>query len=145
MRTKRAVARTTEVFRPLTIAPMLDPRRPRATTSPNRPGTSPVAEPIEETEIVPEHLSRLVLLDDDEHTYEYVIEMLGAVFGYGPEKAFALARLVDTQGRVTLMTGARVECEAKQSQVHAYGADPRIPTSKGAMTAIIEDAGTAPG
>jgi ATP-dependent Clp protease adaptor protein ClpS len=116
----------------------------RATMSPQPPGTSPVAEPVEQTDIEPEHLSRLVLIDDNEHTYEYVIEMLGAVFGYGPEKAFALARLVDTQGRVTLMTGSRADCEAKQSQVHAYGADPRIPTSKGSMTAIVEDAGTAP-
>ena len=120
----------------------------RATTSPNTPGTAPgtapVFEPVEDTEVIPEHLSRLVLLDDNEHTYEYVIEMLGALFGYGPEKAFALARLVDSQGRVTLMTAPRPDCEAKQSQVHAYGADPRIPTSKGSMTSIVEDAGAAP-
>ena len=115
-----------------------------ANTSPTPPGTSPVLDPVEDTEAVPEHLCRLVLLDDNEHTYEYVIEMLGAVFGYGPEKAFALARLVDTQGRVTLMTASRPDCEAKQSQVHAYGADPRIATSKGSMTAIVEDAGVAP-
>lgn len=112
----------------------------RATTQPPpTPTVTPtiVDEPVEALE----HLWRLVLLDDNEHTYEYVIEMLGAIFGYGPEKAFALARLVDTQGRVTLMTGPRAECEAKQASVHAYGADPRIPTSKGSMTAIIEDTG----
>ena len=121
----------------------------RDTTSPTppstTPGTTPTIEPVEDTEVVPEHLCRLVLLDDNEHTYEYVIEMLGAIFGYGPEKAFALARLVDTQGRVTLMTAPRADCEAKQSQVHAYGADPRIPTSKGSMTAVVEDAGATPG
>jgi len=120
---------------------------PPILTSPQHPGPTrqrPMVDPVEDTESVPEHLSRLVLLDDDEHTYEYVIEMLGALFGYGPEKAFALARLVDSQGRVTLMTASRPDCEAKQSQVHAYGADPRIPTSKGSMTAIVEDAGTAP-
>ncbi len=115
-----------------------------ATTSPTPSRTAPLPAPVEDTEAVPEHLCRLVLLDDNEHTYEYVIEMLGTVFGYGPEKAFALARLVDTQGRVTLMTASRPDCEAKQSQVHAYGADPRIPTSKGSMTAIVEDAGAAP-
>jgi len=117
---------------------------PPANTSPRTPGTTPVVDPVEDTEVIPEHLWRLVLLDDNEHTYEYVIEMLGAVFGYGPEKAFALARLVDTQGRVTLMTAARDDCEAKQSQVHAYGADPRIATSKGSMTAVVEDAGATP-
>ncbi len=111
---------------------------PTATTE---PAVTPSVE--DTTHVEPEHLWRLVLLDDNEHSYDYVIEMLGSIFGYGPEKAFALARLVDTQGRVTLMTGPRAECEAKQSQVHAYGADHRIPTCKGSMTAILEDGGTA--
>jgi ATP-dependent Clp protease adaptor protein ClpS len=100
------------------------------------PTTTPVSD--EEVEQRPETLWRLVLLDDNEHTYEYVIEMLGTVFGYGTEKSFALARIVDTEGRVTLMTAARDACELKQAQVHAYGADPRIPSSKGSMTAIVE-------
>ena len=85
---------------------------------------------------------RLVLIDDDDHSYEYVIEMLGALFGYGREKSFALARIVDTQGRVTLMTGERDACGAKQSRVHAYGADPRIPHCRGSMSAILEEADT---
>lgn len=109
-----------------------------------RPSTVPthVEELSDEIDVAPEHLWRLVLLDDDDHSYEYVIEMLGVIFGYGPEKAFALARLVDSHGRVTLMTGEKVECEAKQSQIHAYGADPRIPASKGSMSAIVEQADT---
>ena len=112
------------------------------TTTPHavQPTTSPGR--VEEIEPVYEHLWRLVLLDDNDHSYEYVIEMLGALFGYAPEKAFALARLVYTQGRVTLMTAAKSECEAKQSQIHSYGADPRIPHSKGSMSAILEDTGT---
>lgn len=97
-----------------------------------------VPQTTQDTAVQHEPLWRLVLLDDNDHTYDYVIEMLGAVFGYAPEKAFALARIVDTDGRVTLMTAARAECEAKQSRIHAYGADPRIPTSKGSMTAILE-------
>jgi len=114
---------------------------PTLTTEPRRafPSTTPTR--VEEPDVVPEHLWRLVLLDDNEHTYDYVIEMLGAVFGYANEKAFALARLVDTQGRVTLMTASRDDCEAKQGQVHAYGPDPRIPTSKGSMSAVIEQTG----
>ena len=113
--------------------------KPRYTTQPTvTPATLPAH--VQDTEQQPEHLWRLVLLDDNDHTYEYVIEMLGTIFGYGPEKAFALARLVDTHGRVTLMTGPKPECETKQAQVHAYGADPRIPASKGSMTAILEEA-----
>jgi ATP-dependent Clp protease adaptor protein ClpS len=70
-----------------------------------------------------------------------VIEMLGEVFGYGPEKAWALARVVDTQGQVILETAPREQCETHQGRIHAYGADPRIPTSKGPMSAILEPAG----
>jgi len=108
------------------------------------PPPTPVVFPTEvgEPEHQPARLWRLVLIDDDDHSYEYVIEMLGAVFGYGREKAFALARIVDTQGRVTLMTGEKDACEAKQGQVHAYGADPRIPHCKGSMSAIVEAADT---
>jgi len=111
---------------------------PRAVSPTVRPTVRPDVTVVDETEVVPEPLWRLVLLDDNDHSYDYVIEMLGALFGYGIEKAFALARIVDTQGRVTLMTADREACEAKQSQVHAYGADPRIAGSKGSMSAIIE-------
>ena len=82
----------------------------------------------------------LILLDDDEHTYQYVIAMLGSVFGYGPEKGFAIACVVDSQGQAILMTGALDEVRLKQDQVHAFGADPLMPRCKGSMTAVIEPA-----
>jgi ATP-dependent Clp protease adaptor protein ClpS len=103
---------------------------------------APIFVESEEPEL--ESLYHLVLLDDDQHTYDYVIEMLGSIFGYGPEKSWALARTVDTQGRVILETGSREACEAHQNQIHSYGADPRMPTSLGSMSAILEEAG-APG
>ena len=82
----------------------------------------------------------LVLLDDDQHTYAYVIEMLGRIFGYGPEKSFALASMVDTTGRAILETAGLDTVTQHQAAVHGYGADRRIPTSKGSMTATIEEA-----
>ena len=94
-----------------------------------------VEEPVQQTQ----RPWRLVLMDDDDHTYEYVIEMLAHVFSYAKEKSFALARIVDTEGRVTVMTGDRDTCEAKQDEVHAYGADPRIPRCQGSMSAVVEE------
>lgn len=105
-------------------------------TNPTTPAPSHVE--IEEPELA--SLYHLILLDDDHHTYDYVIEMLGSIFGYGPEKAWTLARVVDTQGQVILETGPRERCEAHQGQIHAYGADPRMPTSRGSMSAILEEA-----
>ncbi len=82
----------------------------------------------------------VVLLDDDDHSYEYVIEMLRAVFGFSAERAYLHACEVDTQKRTILITTSKEHAELKQEQVHAYGPDTRIPRCKGSMTAIIEPA-----
>ena len=36
-----------------------------------------------------ESLYHVILLDDNDHTYQYVVEMLSRIFGYGKDKAFA--------------------------------------------------------
>ncbi|MCS6977827.1 MAG: ATP-dependent Clp protease adaptor ClpS [Gemmatales bacterium] len=82
----------------------------------------------------------VILLNDDDHTYEYVIRMLGALFGYPPEKAFLLAREVDTKGRVIVDTTTKERAELKRDQIHAFGPDPLLARSKGSMSAIIEPA-----
>ena len=84
----------------------------------------------------------VVLLNDDDHTYEYVIEMLGVLFGYGIEKAFAMAEEVDANERVIVYTSHKELAELKRDQIHAYGMDPRIAHFAGGMSAIIEPAPT---
>ena len=82
----------------------------------------------------------VVLLDDNDHSYEYVIEMLGKLFGYGEEKAYQMAREVDTTGRVIVLTTHKEKAELKRDQIAAYGADIRMERSNGSMSAIIEPA-----
>ena len=48
---------------------------------------------------------RLVLLDDNDHTYDYVIEMLQKIFIFSLEKAFFQAQEVDATGRTELVRG----------------------------------------
>ena len=90
----------------------------------------------------PKHLPpfNVVLLDDDDHSYEYVIEMLGVIFAYQPEKAFKLAKEVDESGRVIVLTTHKEYAELKRDQILAYGADPRLSRSKGSMGAVVEPA-----
>ena len=102
------------------------------------PATSPGTKVLDDLDQAKEPLFHLVLLDDDEHTYRYVIDMVGAVFGYSREKGYGIAVMVDLQGRAILQTGPKAELELKQQQVHAYGSDPDMPESKGSMTAILE-------
>ena len=82
----------------------------------------------------------VILLDDDDHSYEYVIEMLGVVFTYEPEKGFQLAKEVDETGRVIVLTTHLERAELKRDQILAYGADPRMSRSKTSMRAVIEPA-----
>lgn len=81
-----------------------------------------------------------VLLDDNDHTYEYVIEMLRKLFGYPYEKAYKMAEEVDLSGRVIVYTGSYEHAEFKRDQIHAYGSDPRIPRCAGSMSAVVEPA-----
>ena len=83
-------------------------------------------------------LYNVVLLDDDEHTYDYVIEMLQKLFAMSEQQAFNHAREVDNAGRTVVMTCELPEAEFGRDQIHAYGADWRMEKSKGSMSAIVE-------
>ena len=85
-------------------------------------------------------LYRVVLLDDDDHTYEYVVEMLCSMFFMSPSQAFDHAVEVDSSGRTIVLTCDRGAAEFGRQQIHNYGADPRMPRSKGSMSAIVEPA-----
>lgn len=97
-------------------------------------------EPTVQTDSATQHAPRynLILLDDDDHSYEYVIEMLVAIFGHSEQQAFKFALEVDATGRAIVFTGHLELVELKQDQVHSFGADWRIAQCKGSMTAVIE-------
>ena len=108
------------------------------TTKPDT-GTPTHSSTSEQDELTP--LFHVVLLNDDDHTYDYVIEMLAAIFCVSAEAAFQHAVEVDTTGRTIVMTCERAQAEFGRDQIHGYGADPRMPHSKGSMSAILEPAG----
>ena len=83
-------------------------------------------------------LYNVVLLDDDEHTYEYVVEMLQKLFAFAEGDAWNHAVEVDTTGRTVVLTCELAQAEFGRDQIHAFGADWRMPKSKGSMSAILE-------
>ena len=107
-----------------------------------------VAEPISETvrrkktssDKKPKRLPpyHVVLWNDDDHSYEYVIRMLHELFGHPAEKGFLLAKEVDSRGRAVVMTTTKERAELKRDQIHAYGKDDQIRGCKGSMKASIE-------
>lgn len=103
------------------------------------------AKPAEATlpaAVKPRHAPRyhVILLDDEDHTYEYVIQMLEELFGHSTQKAFTMAKEVDMTGSVIVETTTYERAEFKRDQIHAYGKDPRIDRCKGSMSARIEPA-----
>jgi len=106
-------------------APAAPPARPRADRKNDR---RPKRQPR----------YHVVLWNDDDHTYEYVIAMLRRLFGFPPEKGFLIAEEVDRTGRAIVMTTTREHAELKRDQIHAFGADRLLARSKGSMSASIE-------
>ncbi|WP_036096177.1 ATP-dependent Clp protease adaptor ClpS [Leptospira weilii] len=81
---------------------------------------------------------RVVLWDDNEHTYEYVIEMLMEICTMTVEKAFLHAVQVDQEKRTVVFSGEFEHAEHVQERILTYGADPRMSNSKGSMSATLE-------
>ncbi len=103
-----------------------------------KPTVSPDTEIIERDQMVP--LYHVVLLDDNDHTYDYVIEMLQTIFVFTAEEAYRHAEEVDRCGRTVLITCELPQAEFARDQIHGYGPDWRLVRSKGSMSAIIEPA-----
>jgi ATP-dependent Clp protease adaptor protein ClpS len=102
-----------------------------------RPQHEQVAD--QETALIRQY--HVVLLDDDHHSYDYVIEMLSSIFGYDRQRAFQMAVIVDTKKRVVVETTYKERAELRRDQIHAYGPDWRIPGCAGSMSAVVEPAG----
>ncbi|WCL48561.1 ATP-dependent Clp protease adaptor ClpS [Leptospira sp. GIMC2001] len=81
---------------------------------------------------------RVVLWDDNEHTYEYVIEMLVEICQMTVEQAFEHAVEVDNKKKTIVFSGEFEHAEHIQDQILNYGPDIRMQNSKGSMTATLE-------
>lgn len=81
---------------------------------------------------------QVILWDDDDHSYEYVVLMMRQLFGHPFEKGFEIAKQVDNDGRVVCLTTTREHAELKRDQIHAFGKDMLISRCKGSMSSTIE-------
>jgi len=85
-------------------------------------------------------LYHLIILNDEEHTVEYVVEMLQAVVGLSALNALACTLEADSTGSSIVQTCPFSEAEAKRDRIHAYGPDWRLPHSRGSVSALVEPA-----
>jgi len=80
----------------------------------------------------------VILWNDDDHTYDYVIGMMRELFAHSKEKGKEIATAVDKKGRAICLTTTREHAELKRDQIHAFGRDGVIEKCKGSMKASIE-------
>jgi ATP-dependent Clp protease adaptor protein ClpS len=100
----------------------------------------PVVRPKSKQKQKPKRQPRyhVILWDDDDHSYDYVIIMMRQLFGHPFEKGIEIARGVDSGGRAICLTTTREHAELKRDQIHAFGRDHLIERCAGSMSASIE-------
>src|SRR5580658_6912747 len=65
----------------------------------------------------------VVLFNDEDHTFQYVIETLMTVFGYTEEKCYALTLQIHTDGKGIVWSGSQEVAELKRDQIRSAGPD----------------------
>ena len=103
-----------------------------------------VAEPQVEKEVQQKKKTKkqprynVILWDDSDHSYDYVVLMMKQIFRHPIETGFQIAKEVDTSGRAICLTTTFEHAELKRDQIHAFGKDELIARCKGSMSATIE-------
>jgi ATP-dependent Clp protease adaptor protein ClpS len=81
---------------------------------------------------------RLLLLNDDEHSYAYVIWMLVDLFGLTSAEGLRIAGQVHQRGQATVLIGSIDEVEQAGRAILGHGPDPDVPHSAGPMAVAVE-------
>src|SRR5207249_11564512 len=85
------------------------------------PGSTVQTETGETTKDDLSKLYHVIILNDEEHTFEYVIEMLQAIFGFSHATALAHTTEADTTGSSFVWTCGVEEAEQMREQIDAFG------------------------
>ena len=98
------------------------------------------AEPKKKPKNKPKRQPRynVILWNDDDHSFDYVIEMMQKLFAHDEVRGFQIADTVHRQGKAIVLTTTMEHAELKRDQIHAYGPDKHIKRCKGSMSATIE-------
>jgi ATP-dependent Clp protease adaptor protein ClpS len=65
----------------------------------------------------------VVVFNDEQHTFQYVVETFMKVFGYPLEKSYSLAAQIHNSGRGIVWSGSKEVAELKRDQIRSAGPD----------------------
>ena len=91
---------------------------PRAMAS---PVTSPVKDPVVETDRRPDRPWKVIVLDDPVNLMSYVTYVFRKLFGYSQEKAHRLMMQVHTEGKAVVSSGQKEKAEFDVYRLHEHG------------------------
>jgi len=80
--------------------------------------TKPKTDEVTHTRRVPPF--NVILLNDDHHSMQFVVEVLCKALGYNVEKAVQLMMQAHTDGRAAVYTGPREVAELKADQISTF-------------------------
>lgn len=104
--------------------------------------SAPKAKVVPTTETRRQPPYNVIILNDEEHTFGYVIELLMKLFGHPLARSEALTLQIHHTGRAIVYTTHKEKAELKRDQVLAYGPDPQMSISRGPLGCYIEPAPT---
>ena len=114
---------------------------------PGEPETqSAVIEPDVQTDVESERSTKrlppynVVIHNDEEHTFEYVIDVLLKIFKHPLPRAKELTWRIHTSGRAIVFTTHKELAELKREQVITYGPDAWSKVTTGALRCHVEPA-----
>ncbi len=102
--------------------------------------TRPKTKAVESTETRKLPPYNVILVNDEVHTFEYVIDLLCKVFAHSLSTSETLTWRIHNTGRAIVYTTHKEKAELKRDQVLGWGPDPRMSASKGPLNCYIEAA-----
>lgn len=98
----------------------------------------PTTEPRQKKQRKKQPRYHVILWDDSDHSYEYVILMMKRLFRHPIEVGYQIAKEVDQSGRAICLTTTLEHAELKRDQIHAFGKDELVSGCQGSMSSSIE-------
>ena len=83
-------------------------------------------------------LYRVILWNDDDHSFEYVIRMMSKIFHYDIPRGMEIAKRVHQLGKTDVATVSQEVAELRRDQIRGFGPDDLVKDCCTSMYATIE-------
>ena len=82
----------------------------------------------------------VIILNDDDHSMQFVVEVLCKVLGVAVERAYQFMMMAHTSGRAIIWTGPKEVAELKAEQIHTCSEVRADGRDLGPVSCVIEPA-----